>query len=136
MRGPSRSTLLTGAWKQRNEADTQSHLLRVLALSSPSSEKQESSITVVENKLKSILHIDPHPADPRQQHPTRTSAISHGKTTYFWGKTNIALRRSTGLPLPRHVEPDMPIAAAKPQDSLKILKMVMQAETHDGMGWR
>ena len=45
-------------------------------------------------------------------------------------------RRCTGPPLPRHVEPDMPIAAAKPQDSLKILKMVMQAETHDGMGWR
>ena len=31
MHGPSRATLLTGAWKQRNEADFQSYLQRVLA---------------------------------------------------------------------------------------------------------
>jgi len=59
--GPSRATLLTGAWNQRNEADFQSYLQRVLALSSHSSAKQESSITVVENKLKFTLDIYLHP---------------------------------------------------------------------------
>jgi len=68
MHGPSRATLLTGAWQQFNETAFQSYLQRVLALSSPSSAKQESSISVVENKLKSTLDIDPHPADPREQH--------------------------------------------------------------------
>jgi len=41
-------------------------------------------------------------------------------------------RRCTGLPLPRHVEPDTLIAAAKPQESFAFFSMVAQMETHVG----
>ena len=41
-------------------------------------------------------------------------------------------RRCNGLPLPRHVEPDMLIAAAKPQEYLEMFLMVTQVEMHIG----